>query len=79
MIDDGQIQQVTHYFGFNLFAPQVFDVWVAWLTDTHPEDVDAMYDFTGAAPFVHSTAEALALQDQYTNEFVELQANSGTD
>ena len=48
VIDDGQIQQVTHYFDFDLFAPQVFEVWVAWLTDTHPDDVDVMYDFTGA-------------------------------
>ena len=69
VIDDGQIQQVTHYFDFDLFAPQVFEVWVAWLTDTHPDDVDVMYDFTGAVPVVHSTPEALALQEQYTNEF----------
>ena len=79
VIDDGQIQQVTHYFDFNLFAPKVFEVWVAWLTDTHPDDVDVMYDFTGAVPVVHSTPEALALQEQYTNEFVESHSDRGAD
>ncbi len=79
VIADGQIQQITHYFDFNLFSPQVFEVWVAWLTDNHPDDVDAMYDFSGAEPIVHSTPEALALQEQYTNEFVESQRESGAD
>jgi hypothetical protein len=79
VIADGQIQKITHYFDFDLFAPQVFEVWVAWLTDTHPDDVDVMYDFTGAVAEVHSTPEALALQEQYTNEFVESQTNSGAD
>jgi hypothetical protein len=79
VIADGQIQQITHYFDFNLFSPQVFEVWVAWLTDNHPADVDAMYDFSGAEPIVHSTPEALALQEQYTNEFVESQRESGAD
>jgi hypothetical protein len=79
VIDDGQIEQITHYFDFNLFAPQVFDVYVAWLTDTHPDDVDVLYDFTGAVAIVHSTPEALALQERYTNEFVESQTSLGAD
>ena len=79
VIADGQIQQIIHYFDFNLFAPQVFEVWVAWLNDTHPDDVDVMYDFTDGVATIHSTPEALALQEQYTNEFVESQTNSGAD
>ena len=36
VIADGQIQQVTHDFDFSEFSPQVFDVFVAWLTDDLP-------------------------------------------
>jgi hypothetical protein len=79
VIDDGQIQQITHNFDFNLFAPQVFEVYVAWLTDTHPDDVDVLYDFTDGVAIVHSTPEALALQEQYTNEFVESHSEPGAD
>ncbi len=79
LVDDGQMREITHYFDFNLFSPQVFEVWVAWLTATHPDDVDAMYNFDGGAAEVLSTPEALALQEQYTDEFVESQTNSGAD
>jgi hypothetical protein len=78
-IDDGQIQEVDHYFDYNLFGPQAFEVWVAWLIDNHPDDVDAMYDFDGGVAAVLSTPEALAFQERYTDEFVESQTNSGAD
>ena len=77
VIADDQIQQITHYFNFDLFAPQVFEVWVAWLTENHPDDVNVMYGFDGGIATVHSTPQALALQEQYTNEFVDSQALSG--
>src|SRR5688572_17327937 len=47
VIADGQIQQVTHDFDFSEFGPQVYSVFLDWLTDAYPNDVDVMLDSNG--------------------------------
>ena len=77
VIADGQIQQVTHDFDVSEFGPQVFDVFVAWLSDTYPDDVDVMLDSSSGN--FSLTPEALALFEQHTTEFVSSRNNSGSD
>lgn len=66
VIADGQIQQITNIVDFSEFDPQVFAVFQDWLTATHPDDVDVMFNSSG----VRLTPEAIALFEQHTTEFV---------
>ena len=53
VIADGQIQQVTHFFDFSEFDPQVYAVFQEWLTATHPNDVGVMFDSAAATSASH--------------------------
>jgi hypothetical protein len=71
VIADGQIQQVTGKEDANQFSPQVWEVFLAWVEDTHPDDVDVMYEFTpGGCACPRLTPESLALWARHTFEFV---------
>jgi hypothetical protein len=61
VIADGQIQQLTSSLVFTEFSTQVWDVYTAWLTDTHPDDVDVMIGRTGGSDVPVVTPEAVAL------------------
>jgi hypothetical protein len=74
-IADGQIQELRNSFisDRNGFSVQAWEVFREWVRDTHPENLNVMYDLgiegrTADVPIV--TPEALALWEQYTNEFV---------
>lgn len=75
-IADGQIQQVTSNFNTSGFSWQVWDVFTAWLRDTHPDDVDVMFERVGDNDVPLRTPEAIALWAQHTTEFVASQSNS---
>ena len=78
-IADGKIQKLTHIFDFREFSPQVWEVFRAWVRDTHPQDVAVMYDFSGGVDVPRKTPEAIALWEQHTNEFVaSVEAEAGT-
>ncbi len=71
-VADGQIQQVTHNFDFSVYTLQVFDIWIEWLEEHHPGDVDVMFTSTGG----RLTPEALALWEQRLPEFISSQSGS---
>jgi hypothetical protein len=68
VIADGQIQQVTHTFDFHEFSPQVFAVFLDWLTATHPNDEDVMLNSSSGN--FNVTPESIALFEHHTTEFV---------
>jgi hypothetical protein len=74
-IADGQIQQLIDNRDFNQFSGQVWDVFTAWLSDTHPDDVDVIFERVGSNDIPLITLEAIALWEQHTTEFVA-QSNS---
>lgn len=76
VIADGQIQQIRHSFDSSQFSPQVFDVFLEWLTDAYPNDVDVMWDSSSGNALL--TPEALALFEQHTTEFVSSLSNTGS-
>ena len=75
-IADGQIQQVTSNFNTSGFSWQVWDVFTGWLRDTHPDDVDVMFERVGGNDVPLKNPEAIALWAQHTTEFVASQSNS---
>lgn len=76
VIADGQIQQVTHDLDTIVFGSQVWDVFMDWLNDTYPDDVDTMIDPTDNVERPRATPEANALWEQHTTEFVSSQRDS---
>ena len=76
VIADGQIQQVTHFFDFSEFDPQVYAVFQEWLTATHPNDVDVMYDPSSGN--FSLTPESIALFEHHTTEFVASLNDAGS-
>lgn len=76
VIAAGQIQELTHTFDFTQFSPQVWEVFFAWVSDSHLQDVVVMYDFSVSTDVPRRTPEAIALWEQYTDEFVEAQSGS---
>ena len=71
-VADGQIQEVTHDFDFSEYSLQVFDIWIEWLEEHHPGDVDVMFTSDGG----RLTPEALALWEQRLPEFISAQSGS---
>lgn len=69
-IEDGQITELTNTITTNKFSPEVWEVFLAWVEDNHPEAVPIMFDRTGPEEVPIMTAEAIALWEQYTEEFV---------
>jgi hypothetical protein len=74
VIADGQIQQVTHFFDFSEFDPQVYAFFQAWLTATHPNDVGVMYD----GGVFSLTPESIALFEDHTTEFAASRNDAGS-
>lgn len=74
VIADGQIQQVTDFFDFSEFDPQVYAFFQEWLTATHPNDVGVMYD----GGVFSLTPESIALFEHHTTEFVTSLNDAGT-
>jgi hypothetical protein len=75
VIADGQIRQVTHNLDTSEFG-QAWDVFMDWLNDTYPDDVDTMIDPTDNVELPRATPEANALWEQHTTEFVSSQRDS---
>jgi hypothetical protein len=67
LLIDEHIQRLTEEVVEEGGLGEGWDRFRAWVEEHHPEDVETMYDFGGGAA-VH--AEALALWEQYTDEFV---------
>ena len=76
VIEDGLIHEVTHDVNVNVFSVQVWDVFKAWLSDSHPDDVSVMYDFSNGYELALQTPEAVALWEERTNEFIASLADS---
>jgi hypothetical protein len=76
VIADGQIQQVIHTVDFSEFDPQVFAVFQDWLTATHPNDVDVMFDSSSGN--FSLTPEAIALFEHHTTEFAASLDDAGS-
>jgi hypothetical protein len=68
VIADGQIQRVTHQFDVSRFSHEAFEVWIGWLDDYHPDDLDVMYPPDGDGP-PNLTPGGLALFEQRVPEF----------
>ncbi len=72
VVSDGQIVSLTSY----LDTAQFGDVWegfLIWIEQNHPDDFDQMYVPGGTAPLIDENS--IALWEQYTDEFVA--ANEG--
>ena len=76
VIADGQIQQITHVFNFSQFSPQVYEVFLDWLTATHPNDEDVM--FNSSSGNFNVTPESIALFEHHTIEFVASLNDTGS-
>ena len=76
VIADGQIQQITHVFDFSQFSPQVYEVFLDWLTATHPNDDDVMINPTTGN--FNVTPESIALFEHHTIEFVASLNDTGS-
>jgi hypothetical protein len=74
VIADGQIQQVTHFFDFSEFDPQVYAIFQEWLTATHPNDVGVMYN----GGVFSLTPESIALFEHHTTEFAASRNDAGS-
>ena len=79
VITNGQIQELVDNFDSTGFSGQAWEVFQDWVRANHPEDVSNMYDFRDPRnDGVRVTPEAVVLWKQYTDEFVESVADSGT-
>ena len=76
VIADGQIQELTSDFVVTEFGRQVWSVYTAWLTETHPDDIDLVIDRVGTSDVPLITPEAVALWEQHTTEFAASQSES---
>ena len=76
VIADGQIQHITHVFDFSQFSPQVYDVFLDWLTATHPNDIAVMLNSTTGN--FNVTPESIALFKHHTTEFVASLNDTGS-
>jgi hypothetical protein len=78
VIADGQIQQVSSKEDANEFSPQVWEVFLAFVEDTYPEDAAVMYELTpGGCACPRLTPESLALWAQHTFDFVSTRSQPG--
>ena len=75
-VADGQIQQVTHDFDYSQYSYEVFEIFLGWLEDAHPGDVDVMFVTVDGDPVGRLTPEALALWEQRLPEFISSQSGS---
>ena len=73
VIADGQIQQVVDHFDISRYAPETFEAFTEWLDDKHPGDSTVIFHPDPNEPGLvirSTTAEAIALAEQRTIEFV---------
>ena len=78
IVADGQIQDLANAFSLDGFT-QVWDEFLGWLEETHPDEVAAMVDQGAfAAPLdpPRLTPDAIDLWKRYTEEFVASHAGS---
>jgi len=68
-IEDGLITRVNNLFDTSEFSSQVWEVFAAWVSENHPDDVLRLYQDASQSGML-TTPEALDLLQQFTNEFV---------
>lgn len=70
VIGNGQIQELTDDTDLSAFSPEAWGVFTKWVTANHPSELGVMIRRQGLTSIPIVTPEALALWEQYTNEFV---------
>ena len=72
IVTDGLITRMTHNFNYPEFSPRVWEVTMAWVSQTYSSDLDLLLD-TSTPPVarLRLTPEALERWEQVSREFVE--------
>lgn len=74
IVHEGKVISVGGYLYAHDFFQQVWEPFARWVTETHPDDVAAMY-LEGAPPqqsLQQLTEESIALWEQHSREYVEV-------
>lgn len=70
IVRQGQITRASLYWEIEEFSVQVWEPFAAWVSDTHPKDIEAMYqDETVSAPKL--TPTSIRLWERRSREYVE--------